>query len=67
METPIIWKNDVVFQYIFVLLAEKKKKVYPVFISGVFICILIMGNMYVVMSKLKDRISFDNKHMMKYI
>ena len=41
METPIIWKNDVVFQYIFVLLAEKKKKVYPVFISGVFICILM--------------------------
>lgn len=33
-------ENDVVFQYIFVLLAEKKKKVYPVFISGVFICIL---------------------------
>ena len=23
--------------------------------------------MYVVMSKLKDRISIDNKHMMKYI
>ena len=41
LETPIIWKNDVVFQYIFVLLAEKKKKVYPVFISGVFICILM--------------------------
>lgn len=34
-------ENDVVFQYIFVLLAEKKKKVYPVFISGVFICILM--------------------------
>jgi hypothetical protein len=30
-------KNDVVFQYIFVLLAEKKKKVYPVFIFGVFL------------------------------
>ena len=28
---------------------------------------LIMGNMYVVMSKLKDRISTDNKHMIKYI
>ena len=26
-----------------------------------------MGNMYVVMSKLKDRISTDNKHMIKYI
>ena len=28
---------------------------------------LIMGNMYVVMSKLKDRISTDNKHMIKSI
>lgn len=39
-------KNDVVFQYIFVLLAEKKKKVYPVFISGVFICILMDYGFY---------------------
>lgn len=29
LETPIIWKNDVVFQYIFVLLAEKKKRYIP--------------------------------------
>ena len=26
-----------------------------------------MGNMYVVMSKLKDRIYPDNKHIIKYI
>lgn len=26
---PIIWKNDVVFQYIFVLLAEKKTRYIP--------------------------------------
>ncbi len=29
LETPIIWKNDVVSQYIFVLLAEKKKRYIP--------------------------------------
>lgn len=34
------WKNDVVFQYIFVLLAEKKTRYIPCLYLVFFICIL---------------------------
>lgn len=37
--TPIIWKM-MSFSNIYLYFWLKRKKVYPVFISGVFICIL---------------------------